>query len=193
MNTKKTLIIYDWDDTLFPTHWLTSNNLSITDLGNVYKPHAEQLDIALANLLQTSLKYGTVIIVTNASSDWIYLSKSVLKHTSQIIDKYIKIFSARELYDKRDIIMNWKINTFQNNLNDYLRWTDNVLSIGDALFEYNALVSLRNHTKKHNLKTIKLQDNPTFGILYDQLEVLNDSMNDICDKNSHLDLNFTFF
>ena len=81
----------------------------------------------------------------------------------------------------------WKINSFKKNVNNNYQ---NIISIGDALFEYNALVKLYfdNPSNKRFLKTIKLLEEPSFDKLIDQLGVIYNAINDIVATNSHLDL-----
>ena len=89
------LIIFDWDDTLFPTSWVISSKINtnsyvMTDLDNI-----------VYTILKHCLRYGTVLIVTNAMPEWVHMSSNSLPKTKKLIGKYIQIISARNLYQKK--------------------------------------------------------------------------------------------
>lgn len=75
MNEQNTLIIFDWDDTLFPTYWLISTGINMRSLDDIrkYLVYFKELDTIVSKLLYEALRLGKVIIVTNASIDWIRL------------------------------------------------------------------------------------------------------------------------
>ena len=88
----KTLIILDWDDTLFPTSWATKNDIDLTDpdTQNKYIVSFSKLDLLLHKLLTNFLNCGTVIIVTNATLGWVLISSNILPSTQELI-KSIKV------------------------------------------------------------------------------------------------------
>ena len=67
----------------------------------------------------------------------------------------------------------------------------NIISAGDAEYEFKALINLWNKKNKNRiLKTIRLLRYPSFESLMDQLQVISNSLDDICKKKSHMDLKF---
>jgi hypothetical protein len=191
MARNKALIIFDWDDTLFPTSWLLGNNIKLDNLSDKrkYSVYFRELDISLSQLLKTVLKISKVLIITNASIDWIHLSKKILPVTSEIIDSHIRVISARDIYHQVYDMTEWKKRTFRNNICDYVNWSEQIISVGDAEYEYNALVSLQQSVSPNMpLKTVRLVRTPSFDVLIDQITVMKDSINEICEKPSHLDL-----
>lgn len=193
MTTNNTLIIYDWDDTLFPTTWLFKNSININIIADTqkYKLYFNELDNILYQLLYKSIDLGKVIIVTNAMKEWILMSKKILPKTSQLIDNNIEIISAREIFDKKYSMEDWKKNVFQYIITRYVLWANQIISFGDAMYEYNAIVSLNKVIKKNTyLKIIKLMSTPNFDDLIDQLSVISKSINDIYETKNHLDLRF---
>lgn len=187
----KALIIFDWDDTLFPTYWLLNQGIKLSNILDIrkYSVYFKELDSTIFKLLKTSLTIGKVIIITNANIEWISLSKKILPATSELIDLYIPIISARDMYHQIYNIDEWKIRAFKNNIYANVQSANHIISIGDAKYEYDALVSLKKYAKKGTfLKTIKFVSNPTFDILLDQMEVLTKCMKEICSQKTHMDL-----
>jgi len=100
ITNKTTLIILDWDDTLFPTTWLHKNKIDI--LNNkilLYEKFFKNLDLLLIRLFKLLLYCGDVIIITNALLNWIDISIKLLPNLNKLIStSNIKIVSARGEY-----------------------------------------------------------------------------------------------
>lgn len=210
------IFIIDWDDTLFPTNWVTKNNIVITDFDsyNKYKLFFIELDNILSNIINTLNKLGNIFIVSNASLNWIKNCLLILPYTNKLINAFnINIISARDNYllknqslinlDKNSIF-EWKIECFQDvlvnvlddiagkfNEKNYL----NIISIGDANYEYIALLNLNNFFKinkldiNYLLKNIKFIEKPEFNILIDELIMLKKNIQQVVDKLQFVDLN----
>lgn len=188
INNSNTLIIFDWDDTLFPTKWFIKNKINLNKPydNERYGPYFRHLDNIVHKLLYTCNNLGNVMIITNAMPEWVNTSAEILPKTKKIIKK-IKIVSARQNYQDTCKITDWKKMAFKKENNKrYI----NVLSIGDALYEYNALVNLHEKTNNVLLKSIKFVNDPSDTVLLDQLQVLNNSIKNICIAPRHYDLNF---
>lgn len=195
---KDTLIILDWDDTLFPTTWIRTNNINVKDLetSNKYIVYFYELDTVLFKLLKKLMEYGKVIIVTNALPIWIDLSSRVLPKTSYLLTK-IKIVSARKNYQPQSAdMMDWKKLAFKDEVLSEMLNNNilNIVSVGDAEYEYRALIDLYNLNHKPKLlKSIRFVNDPSHDTLIDQLEVLKNSIPTICLIKKHLDKKFKFF
>lgn len=195
----KTLFILDWDDTCFPTGWVMRNNINLitSSTRDQYIIYFQELDRALSKLLNTTMSLGRVIIVTNALPDWITMSSVVLPQTYNLLRK-VKVVSARGIYkNKTSTMMDWKIMAFRDIIDEEFSNLSlmNVISVGDAEYEYQALIALNKQnlrTKKY-LKSIRFMKDPTHDILIDQLGVLNDAISEIWNKYEHLDLKFDHF
>ena len=195
INKKHTLIILDWDDTLFPTSWFNENKYNINDSTNIKTiKYFKKLDDELYSFLNKLLKFGEVVIVTNAVTEWVHISSVVLPSTSKLL-KSMKVYSARKKYQHKYINnpMKWKELTFKeiitekyNNKSKFA----NIISIGDAEFEYNALINLiyHDHSVAKLLKSVKFVKNPTNHILLEQISTINSAFHVISTKESHLDL-----
>ncbi len=192
INKNNSLVILDWDNTLFPTTWVTKNYINLNDIEirNRYLDFFSELDTLIYNLLKKISEYSKVIIVTNALPIWIKISSNVLPKTQYIL-KSIKVVSARKNYQKVNSDINeWKKLAFKDEVDLELdiKKIQNIVSIGDASYEYNALINLYNPNRL--LKSMKFLEEPTHETLKDQIEVLNDNIVNIIKHKKHLDLIF---
>jgi len=190
----KTLFILDWDDTLFPTNWVINNGIKLvlTKSHSQYMNYFQELDRVLYKFLKQITSIGKVIIVTNAMLEWVNISSVILPQTYSILKK-VKIISARERYrNKSQNIWDWKKMAFRDVIDIEFQKSNiiNVISVGDAEYEYQALIALNKKRGKKYLKSIKFMREPSHEILIDQLEVLNMAIPKIWNKEQHLDLNF---
>lgn len=189
-----TLIILDWDDTLFPTNWVLRNdiNLMTPQSRNQYIVHFQELDKVLSKLLYKLSKYGKVVIITNALPEWIKMSSIVLPQTNNIIKK-LKVVSARGMYQQfSSNMMDWKEMAFkQEVINEFKNHGFiNIISIGDAEYEYRALISLNKWkpSTQKVLKSIRFMKDPSHDLLIDQLQVVINATHEIVTRQTHLDL-----
>jgi hypothetical protein len=192
LSKNKTLIILDWDDTLFPTTWITTNEINLRNNIDVdkHRQYFSQVDLDLNNLLIKLIQCGTVIIVTNALLPWIKLSSTILPKTSKTLNQ-IKIISARGDYQsKSENPMDWKKLAFESIIQSMGKKINNIISVGDAEYEYNALISLFDPNPKSYklLKSVKFIKYPTKEILIDQIRVLERASVKIVTAKTHLDV-----
>ena len=207
------IFIIDWDDTLFPTTWVNKNNIELTNIEstNNYKLYFIELDKTISILLESLNKFGDIYIVTNANLRWIKSCLFILPLTQKlIIEKKIRIVSARDLHSlTTNSPTDWKILTFQNIIEDIINKINknfkpntifNIISIGDAMYEYVALINLDIFLKKFTncnfnylLKSIKFIDKPDFDFVIDQIQNLNKNKNEIINKLEFIDLKFRYY
>jgi hypothetical protein len=207
------IFIIDWDDTLFPTTWVNANGISLSDANSVsnYKLYFLELDKTLSKFLDSFNKIGDIYIVTNANIKWIKSCLGVLNSTrNAIIKNKIRIVSARDSYSQvNNSPTEWKILTFQDILEDIVKKITlnlkpntclNILSLGDANYEYIALINLdayfKNNLPKicsnvnYLLKSIKFVEKPEFNYIIDQLNVVEKNQTSIINKLGYIDLKF---
>lgn len=207
----KTIIGIDFDNTLFPTSWTNKNMINLNNSESVkeYKLYFIELDKTMSDFLKELLNYGEIYIVTNASMKWIKACLNVLPITKKLImEQYIRIVSARDIYSKTtSSATEWKINTFRDIIHKVVQDLSedyecntflNIISIGDAHYEYIALLKLddyfKNTDKKVNylLKSVKfIEDDPHFDLIIDQMQVVQKNAKSIIGKIGYLDLKFT--
>ena len=150
----------------------------------------------LEHLLYKLTNCGKVFIITNALLNWIDMSVNILPKTSKLLKKnIIKIVSARGEYSHYTSNMTeWKKLAFKRELQSLLQNTkiNNIISIGDAEYEYMALINLyeNNKQKYRLLKSIKFKRNPNIYEIDEQLEITDNAIINVCMHPNHLDLVF---
>lgn len=204
-NKLDTYFFIDWDDTLFVTSFCNDKYINLKSKNDVenYKLFFMELDKSILFLLEKLKLLGTIYIITNASIEWIKTCLEILPLTKKfIMNNKIRIMSARDIYSKiTNDPQQWKINTFQNvidiifnnkNNNNIL----NIISIGDAIYEYNSLLNLddyiqvKHKNNKYLLKNIKFIEKPDFNQVADQLKVLSKNVDNISNTFDYVDINF---
>jgi hypothetical protein len=191
-NTKGRIVtIIDWDDTLFPTTWVLESGINLTDpisrLKNI--KHFELLDERVSSTLREIMKCGTVVIITNAMPEWVQLSSSILPKTKSYLRK-IEIISARKKYQGKLDQGEWKKMAFKKLLIDIDDDSiDMVMSIGDAEYEYQALIELLDLGYR-NLKSIKFVRYPGKKEVFDQLKIVQKYAKSLCELPKSFDLVF---
>jgi len=214
------IFIIDWDDTLYPTTWVNKNSIDVskTNLLQEYRVYFLELDKTISTLLESLNQIGDIWIVTNANLNWIKSCLESLELTKKtIITNKIRIVSARDLYSiNSSSPTEWKILTFQDIMEDIIKKISkrikpntyiNIISIGDAMYEYIALINLDNFIKTYTnkflpltqsndqlnyfLKNIKFIEKPDFDCVIDQMNVLEKNKNDIVNKLEFIDLKFS--
>ena len=196
-NKIETLIFIDWDDTFFPTSWVFEQGIELMDpkTREEYSKIFRELDLLIYNFLNKIEKYGKVVIITNAMPEWVQLSGSLLKDTNNKL-KQIPVLSAKKIYkDKTSNQKIWKTLCFNDILKAHSQKSkiSNIISIGDALYEYDALVNLYKIQNGHHerfLKAIQLTRYPSYKKLYEQLHIMYNCIEHICLHQNHLDIHF---
>jgi len=195
LDKDSTLIILDWDDTLFPTSWTVGLNIDLINplMRKKYIQNFHELDIRLTSLLTGLNNYGTIVIITNAMPEWIELSSSVLPQTMKIL-QHIEIISAREMYQSTVNMTEWKKLAFKHLITKHAdrKRYNNLLSIGDADYEHKALIGLYDMDIIPNkyMKSIKFVRSPEYSVLLDELSQIEKNLKYICKSTRHLDLEF---
>lgn len=177
-NIYNSLIIFDWDDTLFPTSFLAKIGYFSENIFLVEKEQEkiikklEQIEKKIIELINISLTKGEVYIITNAAFGWVeYTSKKFYPNFYKMLDK-IKIISARRECENTfpNEVQEWKMQTFLNlrkNFDNNL--VTNIICLGDSMLEIEAGRFLANHFQEAFIKTVKFKENPKLDEVYKQL------------------------
>ena len=171
------LIIFDWDDTLLPTSFLTPGGIFEENmkLSQNEKEKILELEEAANKLLTEAVEKGNVYIITNAGNGWVeYTAKRFYPSILPIL-KRVKIVSARGEYEKifQGNSRQWKIEAFlnlQKNLN--MKLVTNIVCIGDSLFEMEAGRIFATKFTEAFTKTIKFREAPKLEELLKQLKLI---------------------
>ena len=205
---KISVVFIDWDDTLFPTTWINKNNINIKNIKN-YKVFIK-LDQYIFMLLNQIKKKCHIVIVTNALKKWIENCISLLPQTKGLICTHsvnsdnncknkINVISARENYQQIYASpIDWKIHTFKKLIDKYEKKFifKKIISIGDSIAEYIALIKLYKPENKFKLKTIKFIDpsiythEKSYKFIFDQIKVIFNNFDIIESENKNKDLLF---
>jgi len=186
-NIYNSLIIFDWDDTLFPTSFLAKNGFFTEKDKNTEKEEKilkklEKLEKSVIDLINITLTKGEVYIITNAVIGWVeYTAKKFYPNFYNILDK-IKIISARGECenDFPNDIQEWKNQTFSNLRKNFdNKLVTNIICLGDSMLEIEAGKLLANCFQKAFIKTVKFKENPKPDELNKQLILVKNQFNAI--------------
>jgi hypothetical protein len=158
------IFIFDWDDTILPTTFLTQEDI----INDEYLPEefAEIFSILEKNIikvLELAINKGDVYIITNSSIGWVEFSaKKYFPNMAKILTK-IKVISARSEYEDAypGETKLWKEKAFLNLKKKIdLKLPSNIICFGDSIVELEAGKTLASKVNNSFIKTIKFQQNP---------------------------------
>ena len=194
----KTLLIFDFDDTLFCTKYLDTFALSYQDIFNC-KVSLEQVNACLAHeikelenaildLFMSAGQNSDIVIISNADLKWINncLTHFLPELNDYLRDNDIKIHSAKNTFSK--IVKtpaDWKIKCFKKVVDEMygedVFYDLNVISIGDGKEEKKAVFNLAKNLKFRKLraKFIRMISFPSAASIILQLKYLNDNINEM--------------
>jgi len=163
----QTLIVFDWDDTLCPSHWIRANRPALQFFSpapndpKYQKPLAEVADI-VCNILAAAAEMGQIVIVTNAQVNWVQTScRNFLPAVWPMLQKYnCGIVYARAKFEvdpatpvprhrqfeynsNANCPQKWKEDAFRGEIGKFYSryggqsWK-NIISVGDQVCEHDA-------------------------------------------------------
>lgn len=182
----KKIIVLDYDDTILPTTWITvHNNLTLYDAVPAHMQQSfQKLSKVVICTLELCVIQGTVIIVTNASLEWLINSaKTFIPQVWKfIVYNRIQIISARDQLINTSLDpQDWKKVIFHNIVNEMLfpfihdgSFICCLYSVGDGNDERNACFSL-SQTDRYSscvFKSLKFLAEPNCEKLIAEHEML---------------------
>jgi len=191
-----TLIIFDWDDTLFPTSWLQKHGLLAAaatlnvEQETLLNETAQHVRLTLTDAVQL----GKVVIVTNARQGWIEQSCTKFMPSLVSLLKTVDIVSARSTYEQSaQKPAEWKRLAFQHEVNLFYGSRHeghqrNIVSLGDSFHELVALTSITKEMPNCHSKSIKLFEVPSVEQLLEQHELLRECLLDVVEHDGNLDV-----
>ena len=110
---KETIIIFDWDDTLLASSFLSSKGYRLdTEKSKIADVESglRELEQSIIAVINLALQYGEVHVVTNAETGWVQLSAAKFIPAVVPLLSRVSILSARSTYEGRypDAPLKWK-------------------------------------------------------------------------------------
>ena len=194
---QETLLIFDYDDTLFPTSFLAHHGYRLDgpdaspDIQAVLDDYSEFVE---KSLLEAS-EHGQVVILTNAETGWIELtSQKFLPRLSELLVTF-PLVSARSTYEPLGITspFQWKLKAFDSVIGDHFashgtKSMRNVLSFGDSVHERDAAHQVCSKLSRTVCKSIKFMERPDVAQLIKQHSLIRECLEQIVEHDGTLDL-----
>ncbi|CEG38043.1 protein kinase [Plasmopara halstedii] len=208
----RTVVVFDWDDTLCPSSWLHAQNLLPKYRGHNINITSEQREVLalvgehVACLLQKAVAYGPIFIVTAAEHGWVEMSAALYLPSVQSVLALddVHIVSARSWYEqnfgvggdsatwKQEVMQLIALKCFasQNTTRTYRQSTTyfNFVSIGDSMAERDACFAAVQNVCHTFAKTLKFVEHPNAEEVLQQVKLTHDSFEQMCRWETSLDL-----
>jgi len=198
---EETRIIFDWDDTLYPTTWIQSNSHLINDPSSATdenKSYFKQLSDLIINIITNAKRIGEVCIITNAQEVWIEKSCCLMPELIPFL-KTIDVISSQDKWKHlTPLPEKWKEYEFSEIAIKFMKSTKSIIKIicvGDSPDEHEATkkaAAAINTTECYAYtKNFVFMKRPTFEELLIQIHKLAECVyyntdNIITDMNSYL-------
>jgi hypothetical protein len=204
-----TVIMFDWDDTLLASSFLSSRGYRLDSDGGVTPEVDAQLralEQCVCAVLQLALTYGHVNIVTNAETGWVQLSAQKFMPAVVPLLSKVTVISARSTFEAAhpDAPLKWKFYAFHERLSavfgassfgaDDSTSSDvhkNIISFGDSHVEREAIRAVTRGVSQCRTKSVKFAERPTPEQLRRQLELVTNCFQYIHNHPADLDLQLT--
>jgi hypothetical protein len=202
-----TLIIFDYDDTILPTSYLSKCGYKLdgpSPVGEI-KRALDEYSIFVQATLREAKKRGHVIIVTNAETGWIPLTvqKFIPLISAEIHE--LQHISARSIFEPAGVEtpIAWKESAFRLVVEEYLQAKGTgaskqsanammnspfqVISLGDSGHEREAVLKVCGEFKITS-KSLKFMERPDLDSLLKQHQLIHECLGDIVRTKNNLDL-----
>lgn len=194
-----TILIFDWDDTILPSSWISAAGLNLNDDSIPTEEQQADLERLAGHAIVTlnlAKRYGRVVLVTNAERGWIELSCQKFMPSVYPCLEHLKLTSARTTWEHRghggDPVA-WKFHAFKREIDDFFADFDperlkNVISLGDSSHEREALINVTNEMVNCCPKNIKFDERPELEALLREHQLLKRCFRHIVNHRGALDL-----
>jgi hypothetical protein len=196
---KETVIIFDWDDTLLASSFLSSKGYRLdtqTPIAPEILAGLKELEVSVIAALQLALSYGQVCIVTNAETGWVQLSAA--KFIPAVVPwlSRLTVISARSTYENMfpESPLKWKFYAMQNQIAPVFaesKKEKNILSFGDSHVEREAVRAVTRGILNTKTKSVKFAERPSLEQLRRQIELVTNCFQYIHNHDGDLDLQLT--
>lgn len=197
----KTFIIFDWDDTLFPTSYLQNeygDAIRFYNMSEADRNQLRQVDDLIVRVFKIALEEANLSLITNANLVWLsHSAYEFLPRTYNFIfgkHSNISVLSARDKYGwrYRSRMILWKYLAFDNYINKHVRPKRRVeiISIGDAMFEHEAAFYAIRHRHGSTVKNVVLRRFPSIADITHEMMYLFHHLEDIIRVVSSMEFEF---
>eukprot|EP00188_Purpureofilum_apyrenoidigerum_P000587 Plantae.Rhodophyta-Purpureofilum_apyrenoidigerum.ctg12628.p1 GENE.Plantae.Rhodophyta-Purpureofilum_apyrenoidigerum.ctg12628~~Plantae.Rhodophyta-Purpureofilum_apyrenoidigerum.ctg12628.p1 ORF type:complete len:245 (+),score=42.78 Plantae.Rhodophyta-Purpureofilum_apyrenoidigerum.ctg12628:191-925(+) len=193
-----TVIVFDWDDTLFASTALTSIGLCVDEQEDEVPVSLQleliELETYVISVLEEVAKLGKVIIITNSDQGWVDMCcERYFPRVLQYLERYaVSVISARYFYQHRypNAPSHWKIHAFEDNLKLFCPQSRdfNLLVFGDGLSERKAAHRFGSQRTGCRIKTVKFISQPSISDLMQQISLLLTSLEHIWEHDGSFDI-----
>lgn len=193
----RTVIIFDWDDTLLASSYLSAKGYrldSSLDSDTELKAELRELEQCICKVITMALQYGEVHIVTNAEHGWVQLSAEKFIPAVLPLLNQVTVLSARSTFEPTypEAPLKWKLCAFQHKLKvSECKKPKNVISFGDSHVEREAVQHATRGLSNTKTKSIKFAERPSMEQLKKQLELVTNCFQYIFTHDGDLDLMLT--
>lgn len=191
------LLIFDYDDTLFPTSYLAQKGYRLDgpDATPELQRILDEYCQVVKKTLLTAREFGNVVVVTNAESGWIELtSQKFIPSLSSLLESF-PLVSARSIYEPLGISspFQWKLRAFESVIFEHFsavgtHGVRNVISFGDSIHERDAAHQVCAKSSVNACKSIKFIERPDLSQLTKQHGLIVDCFEQIVSHEGTLDL-----
>lgn len=199
---KETVIVFDWDDTLLASSYLSSKGYRLDS--DMSKISAEldfglrELEQSVCSVLNLACTYGQVHVITNAETGWVQLSaQKFIPAVVPLLSK-LKIISARSTFECQypESPLKWKYFAFQQKLEPFFVGSNaaihkNIISFGDSHVEREAVRSVTRGVPNTLCKSVKFAERPSMEQLRRQIDLVTNCFSYIHNHTGDLDLQLT--
>jgi len=191
LDAQETLVIFDWDDTIFPTTWVKRQGDSLVDSEGLRLLAA--LEQRAYKTLEMALEMGRVVIVTNAERGWVEFSSARFFPSLVSLLNEVDIVSARANYEHHDMACPalWKCLAFAHEMEQTFAGSGsgrrNVISFGDSMHEHEALGYATRGVEGCQAKSIKFLECPEIENLIEEHDLVHASIQGIVEFEGNMD------
>jgi hypothetical protein len=188
--TFQSLIIFDWDNTLLPSTFLTQNECTLhKDIPSNITQQISSLEELNITLITIAQQYGQVAIITNSENGWIEMScNKYFPNLTDLLDS-VTILSARTMFEPQHPKepTEWKKQAFFHLLekNPHI---NHIISIGDSEFEHIACRHIAKTKPNITTKLIKMIELPSIDLLQTQINLITKAFSTIHNYTTHTEL-----
>jgi len=198
-SNQETVIIFDWDDTLLASSFLSGKGYRLdTEMEKCQEmdQQLKELENSVVTVLTMAIQYGEVHVITNAETGWVQLSaQKFIPGVVPLLSK-VKVLSARSTYESMfpESPLKWKFYAFQEKLSSLFaecKTSKNIISFGDSHVEREAVRAVTRGLPNTRTKSVKFAERPSMEQLRRQIELVTNCFQYIHNHEGDLDLQLT--